>query len=113
MEPLRRATRAINVYTCTCILCSVNLDVKPGQLVAVVGQVGAGKSSLIQALLGEMEKQGGNVALRVSVRYHECDTVYLYYICTDICTCTSTSPKKYTTFYLYSSYRIAQILDLI
>ena len=38
---------------------------KPGQLVAVVGQVGAGKSSLIQALLGEMEKHGGNVSLRV------------------------------------------------
>ena len=38
---------------------------KPGQLVAVVGQVGAGKSSLIQALLGEMEKHGGNVTLKV------------------------------------------------
>ena len=32
-----------------------------------MGQVGAGKSSLIQALLGEMEKHGGNVALRVSI----------------------------------------------
>ena len=38
---------------------------KPGQLVAVVGQVGAGKSSLIQALLGEMEKYGGHVTLKV------------------------------------------------
>jgi ABC-type hemin transport system ATPase subunit len=47
------------------ILYSVNLHVKPGQLVAVVGQVGAGKSSLIQALLGEMEKHGGNVSLKV------------------------------------------------
>ena len=43
----------------------MNLRVKPGQLVAVVGQVGAGKSSLIQALLGEMEKHGGNVTLKV------------------------------------------------
>ena len=42
---------------------------KPGQLVAVVGQVGAGKSSLIQALLGEMEKHGGHVALQGSVAY--------------------------------------------
>ena len=49
-------------------LYSVNLHVKPGQLVAVVGQVGAGKSSLIQALLGEMEKHGGHVTLRV--QYH-------------------------------------------
>ena len=30
-----------------------------------MGQVGAGKSSLIQALLGEMEKHGGNVTLKV------------------------------------------------
>ena len=43
----------------------LNLSVKQGQLVAVVGQVGAGKSSLIQALLGEMEKHGGNVSLKV------------------------------------------------
>ena len=43
----------------------LNLSVKPGQLVAVVGQVGAGKSSLIQALLGEMEKHGGYAALKV------------------------------------------------
>ena len=43
----------------------MNLTVKPGQLVAVVGQVGAGKSSLIQSLLGEMEKHGGHVTLKV------------------------------------------------
>ena len=51
------------------VLCRLNLSVKPGQLVAVVGQVGAGKSSLIQALLGEMEKHGGNVSLQGSVAY--------------------------------------------
>ena len=31
-----------------------------------MGQVGAGKSSLIQALLGEMKKHGGNVSLKVT-----------------------------------------------
>ena len=36
---------------------------------AVVGQVGAGKSSLIQALLEEMEKHSGHVALQGSVVY--------------------------------------------
>ena len=41
------------------------MSVKPGELVAVVGQVGAGKSSLISALLGEMEKINGHAALRV------------------------------------------------
>lgn len=39
--------------------------VKPGQLVAVVGQVGAGKSSLISSLLGNMEKVEGSVTLQV------------------------------------------------
>ena len=53
----------------TVVQCRLNLSVKPGQLVAVVGQVGAGKSSLIQALLGEMEKHGGHVALQGSVAY--------------------------------------------
>ena len=33
---------------------------------AVVGQVGAGKSSLLSALLGEMEKLQGKVTIRVS-----------------------------------------------
>ena len=47
------------------ITCSINLNIKPGQLVAVVGHVGAGKSSLISALLGEMEKMAGNVMVKV------------------------------------------------
>ncbi len=42
------------------------MTVKPGELIAVVGQVGAGKSSLISALLGEMDKINGHVSLRVS-----------------------------------------------
>ena len=44
---------------------SINLNIKPGQLVAVVGHVGAGKSSLISALLGEMEKMTGHVLVKV------------------------------------------------
>ena len=44
---------------------SINLHIKPGQLVAVVGHVGAGKSSLISALLGEMEKLTGRVLVKV------------------------------------------------
>ena len=44
----------------------VNFEVKAGELVAVVGQVGTGKSSLIQALLGEMEKTDGQVSIKVA-----------------------------------------------
>ena len=47
-------------------LPSINLKVKPGQLVAIVGQVGAGKSSLLSAILGEMERVQGSVSVRVS-----------------------------------------------
>ena len=49
----------------TVLIHSINLNIKPGQLVAVVGHVGAGKSSLISALLGEMEKIEGHVVVKV------------------------------------------------
>jgi len=44
---------------------SINLKVADGELVAVVGTVGSGKSSLISACLGEMEKLSGQATLRV------------------------------------------------
>lgn len=37
-----------------------DFSVRPGELVAVVGRVGAGKSSLIQALLGNMHLNSGS-----------------------------------------------------
>ncbi|XP_051774742.1 ATP-binding cassette sub-family C member 3 isoform X3 [Erpetoichthys calabaricus] len=50
-------------------LNNINLLVPGGSLVAVVGHVGCGKSSLISALLGEMEKLEGKVAIKGSVAY--------------------------------------------
>uniref|UniRef100_A0A670Z4Z4 Multidrug resistance-associated protein 1 n=1 Tax=Pseudonaja textilis TaxID=8673 RepID=A0A670Z4Z4_PSETE len=47
----------------------LNLAIPDSSLVAVVGQVGCGKSSLLSALLGEMEKQEGHVSLRGSVAF--------------------------------------------
>uniref|UniRef100_A0A8C0HR50 Canalicular multispecific organic anion transporter 2 n=1 Tax=Buteo japonicus TaxID=224669 RepID=A0A8C0HR50_9AVES len=47
----------------------INLLVPSGALVAVVGHVGCGKSSLVSALLGEMEKLEGEVAVKGSVAY--------------------------------------------
>jgi ABC-type multidrug transport system fused ATPase/permease subunit len=35
-------------------LCNVNLKVEPGEIVAVVGSTGSGKSALVKALLGEL-----------------------------------------------------------
>ena len=53
------------MHACQSIHCRVNFEVKAGELVAVVGQVGAGKSSLVQAFLGEMEKFAGQVSIKV------------------------------------------------
>ncbi|NXG29334.1 MRP3 protein, partial [Dromaius novaehollandiae] len=50
-------------------LKDINLLVPSGSLVAVVGHVGCGKSSLLSALLGEMEKLEGEVAVKGSVAY--------------------------------------------
>ncbi|XP_051002569.1 ATP-binding cassette sub-family C member 2 [Acomys russatus] len=47
----------------------VNLDIKPGQLVAVVGTVGSGKSSLISAMLGEMENVHGHITIKGTIAY--------------------------------------------
>uniref|UniRef100_A0A668AAK9 ATP-binding cassette, sub-family C (CFTR/MRP), member 3 n=1 Tax=Myripristis murdjan TaxID=586833 RepID=A0A668AAK9_9TELE len=54
---------------CTCCLSSINVMVPQGSLLAVVGHVGCGKSSLISALLGDMEKLEGDVSVRGSVAY--------------------------------------------
>jgi ABC-type branched-subunit amino acid transport system ATPase component len=45
------------------------LQVHKGELVCVVGRVGSGKSSLVQALLGEMERQSGSVAVGGRLAY--------------------------------------------
>ena len=47
-------------------ILSITMSVPRGKLVAVVGQVGAGKSSLVSAILGEMEKSEGSVRVNVS-----------------------------------------------
>ncbi|KAH9518524.1 Multidrug resistance-associated protein 1 [Bulinus truncatus] len=51
------------------ILSDINLSVEEGSLVAVVGAVGAGKSSLLSAMLGEMERITGSVSIKGSVSY--------------------------------------------
>uniref|UniRef100_A0A8C8WXI6 ATP binding cassette subfamily C member 3 n=1 Tax=Panthera leo TaxID=9689 RepID=A0A8C8WXI6_PANLE len=48
---------------------SLDIQVPKGALVAVVGPVGCGKSSLVSALLGEMEKLEGTVCVKGSVAY--------------------------------------------
>uniref|UniRef100_A0AC11APP0 Uncharacterized protein n=1 Tax=Ovis aries TaxID=9940 RepID=A0AC11APP0_SHEEP len=47
----------------------LNIRIPEGALVAVVGQVGSGKSSVLSAILGEMEKLKGVVQRKGSVAY--------------------------------------------
>ncbi|XP_014219235.1 multidrug resistance-associated protein 1 isoform X2 [Copidosoma floridanum] len=51
------------------MLRNINLQIKQGQLVAIVGSVGSGKSSLISAMLGEMEKLSGKVNTKGKIAY--------------------------------------------
>jgi energy-coupling factor transporter ATP-binding protein EcfA2 len=50
-------------------LRDLNLRAAPGELVAVVGAVGSGKSSLLRALLGELPLRHGQLSLRGSIAY--------------------------------------------
>ncbi|XP_067242984.1 canalicular multispecific organic anion transporter 1 isoform X1 [Chanodichthys erythropterus] len=51
------------------VLKLVSLDVHPGRLVAVVGAVGSGKTSLISSLLGELHCLKGHININGSMAY--------------------------------------------
>ncbi|KAM9802672.1 ATP-binding cassette sub-family C member 4-like isoform 2-T2 [Syngnathus typhle] len=50
-------------------LQNVSFTIRPDQLLAVIGPVGSGKSSLLSAILGEMSEQSGAVKIRGDVTY--------------------------------------------
>lgn len=47
----------------------INLTVRKGDLVGILGRVGAGKSSLLSAIIGEMIRTEGAVRLSGSISY--------------------------------------------
>ena len=51
------------------LLKNMNFSIKKGSFVAVVGRVGSGKSSLLSALLGEMQRTNGFVNISKSLAY--------------------------------------------
>nr|GMD72939.1 ABC transporter C family member 14-like [Ipomoea batatas] len=51
------------------VLKDVNFEVKKGELTAVVGTVGSGKSSLLASVLGEMHNLSGKVRVCGSIAY--------------------------------------------
>ncbi|CAG9820276.1 unnamed protein product [Phaedon cochleariae] len=44
-------------------LNNINLKIKKGQFIGIVGSVGSGKSSLLSAILGELSKTSGNIVI--------------------------------------------------
>ncbi|XP_015785720.1 multidrug resistance-associated protein 1 [Tetranychus urticae] len=49
-------------------LQNINMSVKVGSFVAIIGSVGSGKSSLLSAILGEMEKVKGRININGKLR---------------------------------------------
>ncbi|CAN0902893.1 ABC transporter C family member 10 [Linum grandiflorum] len=50
-------------------LKNVDLEIRPGEKVAVCGEVGSGKSTLLAAILGEVPNTRGNVEVHGSIAY--------------------------------------------
>lgn len=48
---------------------AIDMEIPRGQLVAIVGAVGVGKTSLLQGLTGEMRRTGGTVEFGGTVSY--------------------------------------------
>lgn len=51
------------------VLKNINLEIKKGELTAIVGTVGSGKSSLLASILGEMHKISGKVRVCGTTAY--------------------------------------------
>lgn len=51
------------------ILTDINLDIKQGELIAIVGKTGSGKTSILNACINELCKKSGKVQVKGSVSY--------------------------------------------
>lgn len=66
---IHNATFTWNRQTSRYVLEDIDLSVRKGELCCIVGRVGAGKSSLIQAILGDLYKARGEVTIHGSTAY--------------------------------------------
>lgn len=76
----------------------MNVELPKGALCFVVGKVGSGKSSLLQALIGEMNKTAGTVQMSGSVAY-----------CTQIPWIQNSTIRENITVYDYVSLIFASL----
>ncbi|HEY1323641.1 MAG TPA: ABC transporter ATP-binding protein, partial [Streptosporangiaceae bacterium] len=74
-ETVLQARQVRKAYRRHQVLCGVDLAVRPGQLVAVVGENGAGKSTLLKILAGTLAADGGQVRLGGTLGYCPQDPV--------------------------------------
>merc|ERR1712166_642540 len=65
-DPVDPVGAAFRDEPSTCDLINLSLTIKPGELVCVVGRVASGKTSLISALLGEMEQAKGEIEVKAN-----------------------------------------------
>eukprot|EP01038_Epipyxis_sp_PR26KG_P011238 gene11238-15079_t len=50
-------------------LLNCNIEIKKGELIAIVGPIASGKSTLLNAILGELNKINGNVSVNGKIAY--------------------------------------------
>lgn len=63
------------------VLKDINFEIKKGELAAIVGTVGSGKSSLLAAVLGELHKSSGKVFIILAPfnRFRDVDTIKIFF----------------------------------
>lgn len=66
---IRDASFTWNRHSGIPVLENIDLSARKGELSCIVGRVGAGKSSLLQAILGELWKNSGEVTVRGRIAY--------------------------------------------
>jgi len=51
------------------VLSDINLEIEEGKIVAIVGRIGQGKTSLLSSIMGETYKQKGSLAIWGNLAY--------------------------------------------
>ena len=74
-ETVLQARQVRKAYRRHQVLRGVDLEIRPGQLVAVVGENGTGKSTLLKILAGALAADGGQVRLAGTLGYCPQDPV--------------------------------------